>query len=322
MLHLLAAEGHDRHDIGQSDAWVDAIVRAEIEVLDRHCDSADERLDQTVLVSGDGVDGPVVVEVGVYVEEVCVLGKRRPDRSDDFRVTPLGEVRHGFEERHGSTLRSDHRDLRAARVTHISAPSHSSISTLQRDLRLCRRCADAGFPIESTPVVHGSADRRAYLYGQAPGIVEGTEGAPWRGRAGRTLRSWLELDEEAFYDTFYCASITRCYPGRVGARGDRTPTLAEQRLCSSWRDEELRLLRPVLVITVGALAARAIIGAATLGDCIGKSFLVDGAVTIPLPHPSGASSWLNDSSNRARLGKALTHTRREISRLRETRERG
>jgi hypothetical protein len=37
---------------------------------------------------------------------------------------------------------------------------------------------------------------------------------------------------------------------------------------------------------------------------------------IPLPHPSGASGWLNDQANRARLGKALTHVRRELARLR------
>lgn len=192
---------------------------------------------------------------------------------------------------------------------------YSSIHSLQHDLVRCRRCADAGFPIESTPVVQGAAGRRAYLYGQAPGIVEGAEGAPWRGRAGRTLRRWLELDEETFNATFYCASVTRCYPGRTAGRGDRTPTPGEQRLCSSWRTEELRLLRPTLVIAVGALAARAIVGARTLANCVGKSYLVGDAVAIPLPHPSGASAWLNDPVNRGRLGKALTHARREIARL-------
>lgn len=190
-----------------------------------------------------------------------------------------------------------------------------SIAALQRDLAGCRRCAEAGFPIESTPVLHGSAGRRAYLYGQAPGIVEGAEGAPWRGRAGRALRRWLELDEEAFYATFYCASVTRCYPGRTAGRGDRTPTPAEQRLCAPWRTEELRLLHPTLVLTVGGLAARAIIGARTLTECVGKSYLVDDAIVIPLPHPSGASAWLNDPVNRARLGKARAHARREIARL-------
>lgn len=192
---------------------------------------------------------------------------------------------------------------------------YSSIRSLQHDLVRCRRCGDAGFPTDSRPVIQGAAGRRAYLYGQAPGIVEGAEGAPWRGRAGSTLRRWLELDEATFDATFYCASVTRCYPGRTAGGGDRTPTPAERRLCSSWRTEELRLLRPTLVIPIGALAARAIVGARTLADCVGKSYLIDNAIAIPLPHPSGASAWLNDPVNRSRLGKALTHARREIARL-------
>jgi len=109
--------------------------------------------------------------------------------------------------------------------------------------------------------------------------------------------------------------VTRCYPGRTAGRGDRTPTPAEQRLCGSWRTEELRLLRPTLVITVGALAARALVGARALADCVGKSYLLGDAIAIPLPHPSGASAWLNDPVNQRRLGKALTHARREIARL-------
>ncbi len=204
---------------------------------------------------------------------------------------------------------------RAAQILPERHAPYRSIASLQRDLAACRRCPDAGYAVESLPVVQGAAGRRAYLYGQAPGIVEGSLGAPWQGRAGRLLRRWLELDECAFDATFYCASVTRCYPGRVSNRGDRTPTRAERELCAAWREEELRLLRPPLIITVGGLAARAITGAATLGECVGKSYVVDDAIVIPLPHPSGASSWLNDPANRLRLGKALTHARREIERL-------
>ena len=70
------------------------------------------------------------------------------------------------------------------------------------------------------------------IVGQAPGIVEGEERRPWRGRAGQTLRRWLELDEDAFYETFYCVSITRCYPGRhPSGRGDRPAAPEEVALC-------------------------------------------------------------------------------------------
>jgi uracil-DNA glycosylase family 4 len=170
----------------------------------------------------------------------------------------------------------------------------------------CRACAEAGYHLESLPVFEGRRGQLAYLYGQAPGIVEGGELRPWRGRAGRMLRRWLEMDEARFYDTFYCASVTRCYPGRSPAgRGDRTPTPREQELCAVWREQELRLLRPSLVVTVGGLAARRLLGIRRLTDAIGERFDLDRATAIPLPHPSGASGWLNDRANRTRLERAV-----------------
>jgi uracil-DNA glycosylase len=178
-------------------------------------------------------------------------------------------------------------------------------------------------------VFEGTSRHAAYLYGQAPGVVEGAELRPWRGRAGRTLRAWLGMDEERFYATFYCASVTRCYPGRSPTgRGDRTPTSREQDLCAFWREHELRLLRPRLIVTVGGLAARRLLGIRRLTDAIGETFELDGATAIPLPHPSGASGWLNDAANRARLQAAvalvlvaLTTPRARGTRREETRRR-
>ena len=187
---------------------------------------------------------------------------------------------------------------------------------MQRDQRACRACADAGYPLESLPVVAPLHRQRADLFGQAPGIVEGEERLPWRGRAGKTLRRWLELEEAEFYATFYCASVTRCYPGRApSGRGDRTPSPEEQRLCEHWRDTELRLLRPELIVTVGGLAARRVLGLASVTESVGRRYELDGVVAIPLPHPSGASSWLNVPENRARVAEAATLVRAELARL-------
>jgi uracil-DNA glycosylase len=174
-----------------------------------------------------------------------------------------------------------------------------------------------GYPIESLPVLEGHGAQRAYILGQAPGIVEGEERRPWRGRAGQTLRRWLQLGEEEFYATFYCASVTRCYPGRApSGGGDRTPTAPEQELCSFWREWELRLMRPELVLAVGGLSARRLLGIANLTEAIGRRYELDGATAIPLPHPSGTSRWLNDPANRERLAAALDVVRTELRRLR------
>ena len=73
----------------------------------------------------------------------------------------------------------------------VRKSSYRSIRSLQRDNARCRACLEAGYPIESWPVRAPYHAQRAYLYGQAPGIVEGQERLPWRGRAGQTLRRWL-----------------------------------------------------------------------------------------------------------------------------------
>jgi uracil-DNA glycosylase len=195
--------------------------------------------------------------------------------------------------------------------------SYRSIASLQRDNRVCRACIEAGYPLESLPVVQPYTGQRAYIHGQAPGALEGEQRLPWRGRAGRTLRRWLEVDEDEFYATFYCASVTRCYPGKSpSGSGDRTPTSREQELCAFWREWELRLIRPQLILVVGGLSARRLLGLANLADCIGGRFELDGAVAIPLPHPSGTSRWLNDPANRERLADALTVVKDELGRLR------
>jgi uracil-DNA glycosylase len=198
--------------------------------------------------------------------------------------------------------------------------SYRSLASLQRDNRACRACVEAGYPLESLPIVQPYTGQRAYMFGQAPGIVEGEERRPWRGRAGRTLRRWLRLGEEEFYAAFYCASVTRCYPGRAASgRGDRTPTPREQELCAFWREWELELIRPELIVPVGGLAARRLLGLKSVTEAVGRRFELDGAIAIPLPHPSGASGWLNDPANRERVAGAAELVRLELSRTRDER---
>ena len=300
---------HDGNDVGGADAGMRALVASQVDPVAGTGDSGEQRGDEFLPAPDQRVHGSVVILVAVDVEHTRVRRERVTDCVDRRAVAPLGEVRHRLEGKHGQSLRSTPVTARKA--------SYRSLASLHRDLSRCRACAEAGHPLESLPVRVPGTHQRAYLLGQAPGVVEGEQRLPWRGRAGRTLRRWLELEEDEFYAAFYCASVTRCYPGRApSGRGDRTPTPREQDLCSFWRDWELELLRPRLIVTVGGLALRRLLGQPSLTPCVGERYELDGASVVPLPHPSGASGWLNDPANRERLARAARLVTTELARLR------
>jgi uracil-DNA glycosylase len=74
-------------------------------------------------------------------------------------------------------------------------------------------------------------------------------------------------------------------------------------------------MRPKLIVPVGGLAARRMLGLKTVSECVGRRFDYDEAVAIPLPHPSGASGWLNDPRNRERVEAAAALIRDELGRI-------
>ena len=106
-------------------------------------------------------------------------------------------------------------------------------------------------------------------------------------------------------------AITKCYPGKhPGGRGDRAPSRAEQRLCASFLERELALVQPEIVIPVGGLAVRWFLGKVKLVEAVGTAIQDDeGRWIVPLPHPSGASLWLNKPENQALVRRALEHLR-------------
>jgi uracil-DNA glycosylase len=68
---------------------------------------------------------------------------------------------------------------------------------------------------------------------------------------------------------------------------------------------EFEILRPEVVVPVGGLAIRELLGIVRLSEAVGETFRRDGVVYVPLPHPSGASTWLNVPENKSSLLRAL-----------------
>jgi uracil-DNA glycosylase len=69
-------------------------------------------------------------------------------------------------------------------------------------------------------------------------------------------------------------------------------------------------------VAVGGLAIKQLLGVSGLASCIGCRYeLDDGTPVVPLPHPSGASGWLNDPANRELTARACALVREELTKM-------
>jgi uracil-DNA glycosylase len=199
------------------------------------------------------------------------------------------------------------------------------LAALQAHVRACRRCLEGGHAITPGAVFSGPVTATVMIVGQAPGSTEAQVGRPFNGPAGRRLFRWLAQagwEEAVFRATQYMTAVTRCYPGKgSGGQGDRVPTRAEQELCAPYLAHELALVRPRVIVPVGGLAVRRFLGPLQLAEVVGEAIRdEEGHWIVPLPHPSGASLWLNRPENQKRVAQALAHLRRMWQEGREGRE--
>lgn len=184
----------------------------------------------------------------------------------------------------------------------MSLPAHLTL------LSACRLCPDMVGPVVTPRPVAS----KVYLVGQAPGPREGALGRPFAWTAGKQLFRWFDsigIGEETFRSRAYLAAVCRCFPGKAKGGGDRVPAADEVERCSRWMQREMDLLAPELVIPVGRLAIARFLDPAPLEAVIGKkhrrvAFGHDVDV-IPLPHPSGASTWWKLEPGKTLTARAL-----------------
>lgn len=186
----------------------------------------------------------------------------------------------------------------------------TQLAHLHAQIRACQKCAEAGHWIVPGAVVSGAVTAKVMTIGQAPGPTEAVVKRPFNAGAGKRLFQWLAqagFDETQFRVTHYMTSVTKCYPGKhAKGHGDRVPSKEEQDLCRVWLEQEIALVRPRLIIPIGKLAISLFFdGKLQLEDVIGSQLEYEGRLIIPLPHPSGASSWPNKPENAKRIQKAL-----------------
>lgn len=147
----------------------------------------------------------------------------------------------------------------------------------------CTRCELAK---GRTQVVHGVGSRKASLMfvGEAPGQKEDEVGRPFVGNAGRLLDKLLEQNDINRSDVFI-TNIVACRPPK-----NRTPRITEVRAHAAWIEEQLRLVRPKLVVTLGRAALSYFVPKAKVTEIRGVPQRITHGegqlVVLPTFHPS------------------------------------
>ncbi len=168
-----------------------------------------------------------------------------------------------------------------------------TLETLLAEIRACTECREH-LPLGPRPVVVANKSAKVLIIGQAPGTKVHESGIPWNDRSGDTLRGWMDVDHEQFYDAGRIAIMPMgfCYPGVLKNGGDAPP---RPECAPLWHDR-LRAHLPNIELT---LLAGMYAQAAYLGPTRQKTLTATvatwrdyGPDVIPLPHPSWRSGNL------------------------------
>jgi len=167
---------------------------------------------------------------------------------------------------------------------------YSTLDHLLTAVRQCRACADQ-LPFGPRPVLRAAPSARMLIVGQAPGLRVHRSGIPWDDASGKTLRTWIGIGQEQFYDESRIAIIPigYCYPGR-GKGGDLPP----RRECAQlWLTQLLAKLPHIeLTLLIGLHAQRRFLAKrrkATLTQTV-RAWREYQPAYLPLPHPSARNT--------------------------------
>jgi DNA polymerase len=151
---------------------------------------------------------------------------------------------------------------RASRDAPFDGQAPASLEEVAAGIQVCRRCALWRHATQGVPGA-GPAAARVMLVGEQPGDQEDLEGLPFVGPAGRVLDEALAAAGVPRAETFVTNAVKHFKHERQGKRRlHKTPDAGEIAACRWWLDGERRLVRPRVVVALGATAAVAVFGKA------------------------------------------------------------
>jgi uracil-DNA glycosylase len=182
-------------------------------------------------------------------------------------------------------------------------PKRRTLASLKRAAQGCRGC---DLYKDATQTVFGEGNRHAaaLFVGEQPGDREDREGHPFVGPAGHLLREAMDAAGIAADDVYITNAVKHFkYVVRGKRRIHAKPKVIEVRACGPWLDNEIAVVKPRLIVALGATAAMALLGPAfrvtqRRGEVVARP---PGPPVVATVHPSSILRASDDAARRVEM---------------------
>ena len=156
-----------------------------------------------------------------------------------------------------------------------------AIETLNTRICGCQRCSLWETRRLAVPG-EGPIDAEVMFIGEAPGVNEDRQGRPFVGQAGAFLEELLQAAGLTRAEVFIC-NVLKCRPP-----GNRDPLPTEIESCRDYLDEQIRLIDPLVIVTLGRFSMSRYFPNQTISRIHGQSREIEGRTYVPMYHPAAA----------------------------------
>jgi len=162
------------------------------------------------------------------------------------------------------------------------------LNDLYDKIKLCRCDCPGEREGAGLAMDNGGLQSGIVLLGEAPGGEEIKNHTPFVGQAGQKLDGYLKLAGINRNDIFITNTV-KCRPTKNNGHANRRPSGCEVKSCAVWLDDELDIIAPAIVITLGDVALRKLSGnTMRIGDWHARPFNSGCFSVFPLYHPAAS----------------------------------
>lgn len=155
------------------------------------------------------------------------------------------------------------------------------LQEIREQVNLCQRCALAKIRLNAVPG-EGPAKVDVMLIGEAPGFHENRQGKPFVGQAGQFLEELLQA-AGLTRDQVFITNVVKCRPPN-----NRDPLPEELTACQLYLDEQIALLKPKVIVTLGRISMAKFVDAGRISAIHGRTHNVNGQKVVTMYHPAAA----------------------------------